>query len=111
MACCCSSVRAHHGLTLSLLRLLFHSAAPQAGPAGLVLLPSQVLDFALAEFHTIPAEAGSEVLLDTSPTVQCMGCFSCLNASANLIKALYHLFWIIAEDRALCTFSLPPQNV
>lgn len=40
MGCCCSSVRAHHELTLSLLRPLFHSAAPQAHPAGTGALAS-----------------------------------------------------------------------
>lgn len=68
-------------VTLSLLRLLFHSAAPQAGPAGTGALASssfkvQVLDFAFAEFHTIPIEAASEVLLDASTAAQCMGCSS-----------------------------------
>lgn len=52
---------------------------------------SHVLDFTLAGFHTIPVEAASEVLLDTSTAVQCMGCSSCLNISAHLMKVWYNL--------------------
>lgn len=75
----------------------FSPGRPQLGLV-LWLLPSRVLDFAfaLAEFHTIPVEAASEVPLDTSPAVQCMGCSSCLNVAANLIKKAWcHLLWVI----------------